>query len=54
MKVEFTQIRGYKSYIYDQSALKPLKLALDHVAQEGKVEFCEIRFHSLTSSAHSL
>ncbi len=54
MKVEFTQIRGYKSYIYDQLALKPLKLALDHITQEGEVEFCEIRFHSLTSLAHSL
>jgi hypothetical protein len=35
MKVEFTQIRGYKSYIYDQFALKPLKLALDLITQEG-------------------
>jgi hypothetical protein len=40
MKVEFTQIRGYKSHIYDQLALKPLILALDHITQEGKVEFC--------------
>jgi hypothetical protein len=40
MKVEFTQIRGYKSYTYDQLALKPLILALDHITQEGKVEFC--------------
>jgi hypothetical protein len=45
---------GYKSYIYDQLALKPLKLVLDHITQEGKVEFYEIRFHSLTSFAHSL
>ncbi len=54
MKVEFTQIRGYKSYIYDRLALKPLKLASDHITQEDEVEFCEIRFHSLTSLAHSL
>ena len=47
-------VMGYKYYIYDQLALKPLKLALDHITQEGKVEFCEIRFHSLTSLAHSL
>jgi hypothetical protein len=54
MKVEFTQIRGYKSYINDQFALKPLKLALDHITREGKVEFSEIRFHSLTSLVHFL
>jgi hypothetical protein len=49
MKVELTQIRGYKSYIYDELALKPLKLALNHITQESKVEFYEIKFHSLTS-----
>ena len=54
MKVEYTELRGYKSYVYDQLAFKPIKLALDHITQEGKVEFCEIRFHSLTSLAHSL
>ncbi len=45
---------GYKSYIYDQLALKPLKLALDYITQEGKAEFCQIRFHSLTPLAYSL
>ncbi len=54
MKVEFTELRGYKSYIYDQLAFKTIKLALVHITQEDKVEFCEIRFHSLISLAHSL
>ena len=54
MKVEYKEIRDYKSYIYHQLTLKYLRLVLDHSIQEDRIEFCEIRFHSLTFLAHFL